>query len=249
MSVITPTLSATSDVALSHDRASSTPPRPTFQRPVAPEPDPARDNELLSLYFDGTWTTKDIADHFKLPVAVIAAWFQRSDIAALIDFVAAANERRARDIAREGLPGTIDILHRISRTRNSDKVACAASNALIRFSRGQASAAFAGSTVSLRMGADLGEVASVFARAGAISWTNSIESRFDIPGQPAIRRELSDSGVGMTLGAGFNFRLSDCWRMQIEGQHCTLGEDEVNMVTLGLSLDFGTFIEELQDEL
>jgi hypothetical protein len=143
MSVITPTLSATSDVARSHDRASSTPPRSAFQRPVAPEPDPARDNELLSLYFDGTWTTKDIADHFKLPIAVIAAWFQRSDIAALIDLVAAANERRARDIAREGIPGTIDILHRISRTRNSDKVACAASNALIRFSRGQASAALA----------------------------------------------------------------------------------------------------------
>ena len=115
--------------------------------------------------------------------------------------------------------------------------------------RGEATATFAGSTVSLRMGSNLGEAVSVFLRAGAISWTNSIQSRFDIPGQPAIRRELSDSGVGMTLGAGFNFRLSDCWRMQIEGQHCTLGEDEVNMVTLGLSLDFGTFIEELQDEL
>lgn len=114
--------------------------------------------------------------------------------------------------------------------------------------RGQASAAFAGSTVSLRMGADLGDAASVFARAGAISWTNNIESRFDLPGQPAIRRELSDSGVGMTLGAGFNFRLSDCWRMQLEGQHCTLGEDTVDMVTLGLAFDFGALLEQVREE-
>jgi hypothetical protein len=92
---------------------------------------------MLNYYFDSTWTTKDIAEHFKLSVSVVAAWFQRADIAALIDFVTAANERRARDIARESLPGTIDILHRISRLRDNDKLSRAAASALITFARGR----------------------------------------------------------------------------------------------------------------
>jgi hypothetical protein len=96
---------------------------------------------MLNYYFDSTWTTKDIANHFKLSVAVVAAWFQRPDIVALIDFITAANERRARDIARENLPGTIDILLRISQLRNNDNVSRAASSALIQFSRGRATAA------------------------------------------------------------------------------------------------------------
>jgi hypothetical protein len=116
-------------------------PSPTFNRPVAPAPNIDRDAEMLNYYFDSTWTTKDIADHFKLSVSVVAAWFQRPDIVALIDFVTAANDRRARDIARENLPGTIDVLLRISRVRNDDKVSRAACSALIQFSRARATAA------------------------------------------------------------------------------------------------------------
>lgn len=141
MSVTTSQIPNTSDLA------------PTFTRPIPPAPNAERDGEMLSYYFDATWTTKDIANHFKLSVAVVAAWFQRPDIAALIDFITAANERRARDIARENLPGTIDILLRISRQRNDDKTSRAASSALITFSRGRAnsnSAAKHSSTASTR---------------------------------------------------------------------------------------------------
>ena len=126
MSAITPEVSETSDRA------------PTFKRPVEPAPNLDRDNELLTYYFDSTWTTKDIAEHFKLSVAVVAAWFQRPDIAALIDFITAANERRARDIVLEDLPATINILRRISKLRNNDNLSRAASSALLRFSRGRA---------------------------------------------------------------------------------------------------------------
>ena len=136
MSAITPEVSETSDRA------------PTFNRPVAPAPNIDRDNELLTYYFDSTWTTKDIAEHFKLSVAVVAAWFQRPDIAALIDFITASSERRARDIARESLPGTIDILLRISRLRNDDKTSRAASSALITFARGRATAKTAAKNAS-----------------------------------------------------------------------------------------------------
>jgi hypothetical protein len=125
MSAITPTVST---------RNSS----PAFTRPIPPAPDLHRDAEMLNYYFDSTWTTKDIANHFNLSVAVVATWFQRPDIVALIDFITAANERRARDITRESLPGTIDILLRISRVRNDDKTSRAASSALITFARGRA---------------------------------------------------------------------------------------------------------------
>ena len=139
MSVITPDFPITSDSALALEDA---PPIPTpnkytgFKRPIAPDYDQARDNELLNCYFDANWTTKDIAEHFKLSIAVVAAWFQRADIVAIIDFIAAANERRARDITRANLPSTIDILHRISQVRNSDAAARQASCALVRFARG-----------------------------------------------------------------------------------------------------------------
>ena len=139
MSVITPEYSTASDSALDLEDA---PPIPSphkytgFKRPIAPDYDQARDNELLNCYFDANWTTKDIAEHFKLSIAVVAAWFQRADIVAIIDFIAAANERRARDITRERLPGTIDILHRISQVRTSDTAARQASCALVRFARG-----------------------------------------------------------------------------------------------------------------
>lgn len=146
MSVITPDVST-------HNSSHANSPTPTFTRPIPPAPDAERDGEMLNYYFDSTWTTKDIANHFKLSVAVVAAWFQRRDIAALIDFVTTANERRARDIARENLPGTIDVLLRISRVRNDDKTSRAASSALITFARGRANpktAATHASTASAR---------------------------------------------------------------------------------------------------
>jgi hypothetical protein len=131
MSVTTPDVST-------RNFSSTSSTTPTFTPPIHPEPNAERDNELLNYYFDSTWTTKDIAEHFKLPISVIAAWFQRPDIVALIDFITAANERRARDVARSNLPGTIDILLRISRVRNDDKISRAASSALIAFARGRA---------------------------------------------------------------------------------------------------------------
>ena len=76
MSVITPEYSTASDSALALEDA---PPIPSphkytgFKRPIAPDYDQARDNELLNCYFDANWTTKDIAEHFKLSIAVVAA--------------------------------------------------------------------------------------------------------------------------------------------------------------------------------
>ncbi len=131
-----------------------------FQRPIAPAPDADRDSDMLNYYFDAAWTTKDIANHFKLSVAVVAAWFQRPDIAALIDFITAANERRARDISRENLPGTIDILLRISRLRNDDKTSRSASSALITFARDRANS---------KSAAKLSSAASTRSRSAASS--------------------------------------------------------------------------------
>ena len=126
MSAITPEASTTPDLS------------PAFHRPIAPAPDAALDGEMLCYYFDAAWTTKDIAEHFKLSVATVAAWFQRPDIAALISFITASSERRARDIVLEDLPATINILRRISKLRNNDNLSRAASSALLRFSRGRA---------------------------------------------------------------------------------------------------------------
>ena len=134
MSAITPDVST-------RNSSHTSPAAPTFTPPIPPAPNAERDGEMLNYYFDAALTTNDIAEHFKLSVAVVAAWFQRPDIAALIDFITAANERRARDIARENLPGTIDILIRISQLRDNDKLSRAASSALIQFSRGRATAA------------------------------------------------------------------------------------------------------------
>jgi hypothetical protein len=160
MSVITPEYSTASDSAPAFEH---TPPtvhqRTVLTRPSAPDFDQARDNELLSYYFDANWTTKDIAEHFKLPIAVVAAWFQRADIVAIIDFIAAANERRARDIARANLPSTIEVLHRISLVRSRDSVAREASCALIRFARGPSlskSASQRASKAKLAPGQDAG---------------------------------------------------------------------------------------------
>jgi hypothetical protein len=139
MSVITPEYPIVSDSTVSLEETPTIPSshkHNRLARPVASDDDQSRDNELINYYFDSTWTTKDIADHFKLTVPQVAAWFQRSDIAALIDFVTAANERRARDIARANLPSTIDILHRISQVRTSDAAAREASCTLVRFARG-----------------------------------------------------------------------------------------------------------------
>jgi len=116
----------------------TTPQAPTFTRPLPPEPDIQRDAEMLDLYFDPTRTTREIAEHFKLSVVVVVAWFQRPDIAAIIDYVTAASERRARDIVRENLPGTINVLQRISIVRNDDKISRAAASALLTFARGRA---------------------------------------------------------------------------------------------------------------
>ena len=79
MSVITPEYPTASDSVLVLEDA---PPIPTshkhtgFKRPIAPDYDQARDNELLNCYFDANWTTKDIAEHFKLSIAVVAACIQ-----------------------------------------------------------------------------------------------------------------------------------------------------------------------------
>lgn len=53
----------------SHPRFPKRPTALTFNRPVAPAPNLDRDNELLTYYFDSTWTTKDIAEHFNFPLS------------------------------------------------------------------------------------------------------------------------------------------------------------------------------------
>ncbi len=109
---------------------------------------------------------------------------------------------------------------------------------------GESEVTIDGSSVALMLGFDPVDSVQVYARAGALMWNESFDSRFDIAGEPAIRRETEDSGTGMLLGAGVSWRFHTGWRFQLQYEHATLGEDTAGMASLGLVYDFLGFVQE-----
>ena len=103
---------------------------------------------------------------------------------------------------------------------------------------GESGVSINGFNASLLLGFDLVSNVQVIARGGMLSWKEKMESRFDIPGEPAIRRELETSGTGLLYGAGLNWRFESTWALSAQYEHVTLDNDEISRVTLGLSYDF-----------
>lgn len=102
---------------------------------------------------------------------------------------------------------------------------------------GESEVGMRGFNISLVLGYDLTPKLQVFTRAGVLKWTESFDSRFDIPGQAAIHRTYEQSGTGMSLGAGVSYRFSDFWQLQLQYEYDTFDVDQVSMASLGLSYD------------
>lgn len=103
---------------------------------------------------------------------------------------------------------------------------------------GESEASFNGVNVSLLVGGDLGESVRVFGRLGAISWQNDLSTRFDIPGEPPIRRSETYSGTGVSYGAGLSWFLESGWQLVAQYEHSTFDDDEMDLMTVGLAFDF-----------
>ena len=103
---------------------------------------------------------------------------------------------------------------------------------------GESEVSMNGFNVSLVLGVDLNPNIQLFARAGVLIWKENYDSRFDIPGQPAMHRTYQQGGTGYSVGAGVNFRFTEGWVLQAQLEQCAFGEDAVSMVSVGLTYDF-----------
>lgn len=103
---------------------------------------------------------------------------------------------------------------------------------------GESDVSINGFNISLLLGFDITREVQVVGRAGALSWTEKFDSRFDIPGQPAIHAETEDSGTSPALGLGITYRFTPGWQLDARYEHASLDEDSVSLVTVGLSYDF-----------
>lgn len=103
---------------------------------------------------------------------------------------------------------------------------------------GESDVSINGFNASLLLGYDITPNLQVVARAGMLSWTEKMQSRFDIPDEPAIRRELETNGTGALIGAGLNWRFESTWALAAQYEVAELDNDQLSMVTLGLSYDF-----------
>jgi hypothetical protein len=101
-----------------------------------------------------------------------------------------------------------------------------------------------GSSFSLQGGFDLGRSVQVVGRAGALAWNERYQSRFDIPGQPAIRAETSTSGTGAILGAGIAYRFAAGCQLEARYDYAKLDDDTITLLTLGLSFDLIGLVRE-----
>ncbi len=97
-----------------------------------------------------------------------------------------------------------------------------------------------GIAVSLMFGYDVLDAVQVYLRAGALMWQEDFESRFDIPGEPAIDRTTDDNGTGFVYGVGVSWRFKDhdTWQLHAQYDYAALGDDDIGMVSLGFSYDF-----------
>ncbi len=96
---------------------------------------------------------------------------------------------------------------------------------------------FTGWSFSLMFGYDVGPV-QVFGRLGANLWKQKMGTRFDIPDEPAVRRELSDSGMDLTYGAGVSWRFHRTWSLQAQYERTHFDQDKIDMLMLSVSYDF-----------
>ena len=103
---------------------------------------------------------------------------------------------------------------------------------------GESKVGMRGFNVSLVLGVDVTPKLQLFARAGVLQWTETFDSRFDIPGQSAMHRNYTQSGAGMCLGAGLNYRFENYWNLQVQYEHNTFDIDQVSMFSIGIGYDF-----------
>lgn len=103
---------------------------------------------------------------------------------------------------------------------------------------GESEVGMNGFNVSLVLGIDIHPDIQLFARVGALMWKENYDSRFDIPGQPAMHRTYEQSGTGYSVGVGANFRFTEGWAIQAQFEQCAFGDDAVSMVSVGLTYDF-----------
>ena len=95
-----------------------------------------------------------------------------------------------------------------------------------------------GFNVSLMVGFDVIESLQVVVRTGFLAWTEDFESRFDMPGRAAEYRTYSESGTGMTYGAGLVYRFSPGWSLEGRYELAAFDDDTVSLASVGLSYDF-----------
>lgn len=102
---------------------------------------------------------------------------------------------------------------------------------------GESKIGFSGPSGALLLGHDFGSV-RVFGRLGALHWTRDMDTRFDIVGEPAIRRSVSTSGTGLTFGAGLGWRFHNAWTLLAQFERGTFDDDTIDLFTLGMEYDF-----------
>ncbi len=102
---------------------------------------------------------------------------------------------------------------------------------------GESEVSIYGFNLSLMLGFDIGEDVQVVGRAGAMTWKEKYKSRFDIPGEPAINADLEASGTGPAVGLGITYRFTPGWQLEARYEFATLEDDQVSLLTVGLSYD------------
>ena len=103
---------------------------------------------------------------------------------------------------------------------------------------GEASVDYSAVGVSLMLGFDPLRNVQVYGRAGTMFWTRAIESRFDIPGEPAIEGQVDEGGAGLYIGAGIDWRFEGRWHLRLQADRTAFDDDEIDMVGLALHYDF-----------
>jgi hypothetical protein len=103
---------------------------------------------------------------------------------------------------------------------------------------GESEVSINGFAVSVMLGFDIGRDIQIVCRAGALTWKEEFDSRFDIPGQPAIVRDMELSGTGPLLGVAITYRFTPGWQLEGRYEYASLDEDDLSLLTVGLSYDF-----------
>ena len=103
---------------------------------------------------------------------------------------------------------------------------------------GESEVSINGFVMSLMLGFDIGRDVQIVGRAGALPWKVKFDSRFDIPGQPAIVRDMAMNGTGPLLGVAITYRFAPGWQLEGRYEYASLDEDDLSLLTVGLSYDF-----------